>query len=73
VGGWTPHPSRALAANSNDSVEIARLELAGDADRLRDWLGDQGLPITVDPGSPAVTKVVLSAPDGNVSIDATFR
>jgi hypothetical protein len=72
-GDGMPHPSRALAADSNDSVEIARLELAGDADRLRDWLGDQGLPITVDPGSPAVTKVVLSAPDGNVSIDATFR
>jgi hypothetical protein len=59
--------------DSNDSVEIARLEHTGDADRLRDWLGDEGLPITVHPGPPAVTKVVLSTPHGDVSIDATFR
>ena len=72
-GDGTPHPSHALGADSNDFVEIARLELTGDADRLRAWLDDEGGPIAVDTGPPGVTKVVLSTPGGEVGIDATFR
>ena len=68
-----PHPSQALGADSNETIEIARLELAGDADRLRAWIDDERGPITVDSGPPGVTKVVLSTPGGEVSIDAKFR
>ena len=72
-GLGTPHPSLALGADSNEAVEIARLELTGDADRFHNWLGDQCIPITVNTGPPGVTRVVLSTPRGEVSIDATFR
>ena len=72
-GEGTPHPSRALGAGSNDSVEIARLELTGDAHRLRQWLDDDGGPVVVDAGPPGLTTVVLSTPGGEVSIDAGLR
>lgn len=72
-GDGTPHPSRALGADSNDSVEIARLELTGDAHRLWQWLGDDGGQVMVDAGPPGVTKVVLSTPGGEVGIDAGLR
>jgi hypothetical protein len=72
-GEGMPHPSSALGAGSNDSVKIARLELAGDADRLWAWLDYQGGPITVDSGPPGVTKEVIATPGGEVGIDATIR
>ena len=72
-GEGLPHPSHALGAGANDSMEIVRLELAGDADRLWAWLDDERGPIAVDSGPPGVTKVVISTPGGEVSIDATFR
>ena len=71
-GDGTPHPSCALGAASNGAVEIARLELTGDIDRLRNWLGDATLPITVGAGPPALTRIVLATPDGEVGIDSTF-
>jgi hypothetical protein len=72
-GHGTPHPSQALGADPNEAVEIARLELTGDPDRLREWLGDEGVPTSVDLGPPGVTRLVLSTPDGEVSIDEAFR
>jgi hypothetical protein len=72
-GRGTPHPSQALGADSNEAVEIACLELTGDADRLQNWLGDQVIPMTVDTGPPGVTRVVLSTSRGDVSIERTFR
>ena len=72
-GDGTPHPSRALGEDSNDSVEIARLELTGDAQRLWQWLGDDGGPVMVDAGQPGVTRIVLSTPRGEVAIDAGLR
>ena len=72
-GAETPHPSGSLGAASNDGVEIARLDLTGRDDRLRNWLDDEVCPITVRTGPPGVTKVVLSTPGGEVSIDASLR
>ncbi len=43
---------------------IARLELRGDAGRLRAWLGGASLPVAVEPGPPAVVAVRLG--DGRV-------
>ena len=70
-GEATPHPSGALGADSNDAA-IARLELTGDPDRLWDWLHTEDVPVIVETGPPAVTKVVLSTADGEVSIDTAF-
>jgi hypothetical protein len=36
---------------------LARDEVAGDAERLREWLGDAELPVRVRPGAPAVLAV----------------
>lgn len=68
----TRHPSRADAEDSNDAVEIIRLELTGDADRLRAWLDDDACPVVLDPGPSGVRKVVLSTPSGEVCIDASI-
>ena len=72
-GAGTPHPSRAVGAHSIDAVEITRLNLTGDAARVRDWLHDDVYPITVDPGPPALTKIVLATPGGEMTIDASLR
>ena len=57
----TPYPGRLPVAHRAGAVELARLELTGDAVRLAAWLGEGWLPIVVRPGDPAVTKVVLRA------------
>jgi Glyoxalase-like domain len=38
---------------------IARLDLRGDAGRVRTWLGGAELPVAVEPGPPAVVAVHL--------------
>ena len=72
-GDGTPHPSRALRAGSNASVDVARLELTGDVHRIRQWLGDLGGRVVVDAGPPGLAKVVLLTPGGEVRIDADLR
>jgi hypothetical protein len=52
---------------------IAKLHLEGDPDRLADWLGNhdnQGLPVVVRRGRPAVTAVVLATATGEIVLDA---
>jgi hypothetical protein len=51
-GAETPFPGAA-----GTRVAVA-LELRGDADRLRAWLGEP-LPVTVTPGAPAVVSVTV--------------
>jgi hypothetical protein len=40
---------------------LSGLRLEGDEARLRTWLGEHTLPITVRPGTPAVSEVVISS------------
>ena len=64
-------PGSAPAAHRAGAVRLASLRLAGDAARLTGWLGDRRLPITVRPGAPAVTAVLLAGEAGEISLDAT--
>jgi hypothetical protein len=48
----TPDPGEGAAAGGLTWVEVA-----GDADRLREWLGGVGLPVRVQPGAPALLSV----------------
>jgi len=48
------------------------LVLRGDPDSLSSWLGNHRLPISVEPGSPAVTGLILAGPRGE-SIIGTRR
>ena len=43
---------------------VAELQLEGDAEELRNWLGAHDLPLALRPGEPAVTAVVLRGPRG---------
>lgn len=72
-GANTPHPSQADGRGSNDGVEIIRLELTGDADRLRSWLDQDACPVAVEPGPSGVRKVVLSTPRGEICVDQSSR
>jgi hypothetical protein len=48
----TPDPGEGAAAGG-----LAWVEVAGDAERLREWLGGTGLPVRVQPGEPALHAV----------------
>ena len=48
----TPDPGEGGTAGG-----LAWIEVAGDAERLREWLGGAGLPVRVRPGEPAVLAV----------------
>jgi hypothetical protein len=69
-GDGTPLPGRTAADHPAGAVRIARLELEGDADRVRSRLGGRNLPITVRPGPPAVTGVVLAGAAGTIVVGA---
>jgi hypothetical protein len=60
----TPFPGRAEVRHRSGTVRIASVQLTGDADRLASWLGPHQLPVTIRPGSPAFTSVVLTAETG---------
>jgi Glyoxalase-like domain len=63
-GERTPLPGRAEAAHPAGSVRLERLELGGDVGRVTDWLGTEGMPIGVTPGSSAVRSIVLGTDTG---------
>ena len=50
-------------------MEIARLELDGDAKRIESWLGGASLPISVRAYAPAVASVILSGASGEFVLD----
>jgi Glyoxalase-like domain len=66
----TPLPGRAPATHPAGAVQLAKLQLDGDADRLTAWLGDHRLSITVRPGAPAVASILLTGPAGDIVLDA---
>jgi Glyoxalase-like domain len=65
----TSFPGSVPATHRAGSVQIARLELSGDADRLADWLGPHDLPITIHAGAPAVASIVLTGDAGEIVVD----
>jgi hypothetical protein len=65
----SPFPGSAPATHRSGSVQIARLVLSGDADRLADWLGAHDLPITIRAGAPAVASIVLTGDAGEIVVD----
>ena len=68
-GEGTPVPGRSPISHPAGPMELTKLHLAGDADRVADWLGDHDLPIEVKPGTPAVTKIVLSGTAGEAILE----
>jgi Glyoxalase-like domain len=66
----TPLPGQTPATHRATGVQIAKLQLDGDADRVAAWLGAHHLPITVHPGTPALTRIILTAAPGEIVLDA---
>ncbi|HEY2869474.1 MAG TPA: VOC family protein [Gaiellales bacterium] len=61
----TPFPGAGGAG-----IEVERVDLRADADRLAAWLEGAALPVSVAPGPPAVERLALRAAAGTVTIDA---
>jgi hypothetical protein len=62
------HPGRAGASHGVRATRIARVEVGGDADRLRTWLGGDELPIKVIDGEPGIHRVAISTADDELVI-----
>ena len=69
-GDGTPHPGRAPITHPAGAVQISRLQLDGDAERVERWLGDASLPISVRAGPPAIARVVLTAAADEFALEA---
>ena len=62
------HPGRARAALGSRVEGVARVKVAGDGDRLREWLGGNELPIDVVNGPPGIRAVLFATADGELVI-----
>jgi hypothetical protein len=62
------HPGRAPADHAVRPRGIAWVEVAGDAERLRAWLGGEDLPIRVVDGPPRIRAAAVATADGELAI-----
>jgi hypothetical protein len=69
-GQGTTLPGHAPARHPAGAVQIARLQLGGDPDRLAAWLGAHHLPITMLAGTPALTRIMLTTTAGEIVLEA---
>ena len=63
------HPGRARAGHGVRAQGIAWVELAGDAERSREWLGSEELPIRMIDGEPGIRRVAVGTSDGEIVIE----
>jgi hypothetical protein len=59
------HPGAAPAEHRIDAEGIAWVEVGGDDERLRDWLGGEPVPIRVVAGEPRIHAVAIALADGS--------
>jgi hypothetical protein len=62
-------PGRAGAGHDVRARRIAWVEVAGDAERLREWLGGEEMPIRVIGGDPGIRRVAVATSDTEVVIE----
>jgi hypothetical protein len=62
------YPGRARAGHGARATGIAWVEVGGDAERLRTWLGGDELPIRLSDGEPGIHQVAISTADGELVI-----
>jgi hypothetical protein len=63
------HPGRARAGHGVRATGLERVEVGGDAERLRTWLGGDELPIRVTEDESGIHRVAVSTPDGELVIE----
>jgi hypothetical protein len=66
-------PGQAPAAHRAGSAAITRVDLAGDAERLSEWLGPHDLPITIAEGRSAIRRVLIGTTAGEIEIGGEIR
>lgn len=52
---------RERALEAEPSFDVTRIAISGDANRLKQWLGDADLPVEVTAGPPEIRSVVINA------------
>jgi hypothetical protein len=62
------HPGRARAGHGVRAEGLAWVEVGGDAERLRAWLGGEDVPIRVVEGRPGVRRVAIATAGGELVI-----
>ena len=65
------HPGASAAGHGIAPAGIASVDLCGDGAVIRAWLGEEALPVTIRPGSPAVAGVEIGTADGPIHLAAT--
>src|SRR5262245_36807460 len=63
------YPGRARAGHGVRAHGIAWVEIAGDAGRLRGWLGGEALPIRVIDGEPGIRRVAIATSRAELLIE----
>jgi len=67
-GRGTPLPGSSRVMHAAGEVAIHELQLTGDADELAAWLGERLVRVSVQPGEPALTAVVLATSGGEIVV-----
>jgi hypothetical protein len=62
------HPGRSRAGHGIRAGGLAWVEVGGDEERLRTWLGGEDLPIRVVDALPGVRRVAIATADGELAI-----
>jgi hypothetical protein len=62
------HPGRAVAGHRVHPDGVGWVEVQGDEAAIREWLGDDDLPVRVRPGPPAVLAVGIATRDGEIVV-----
>jgi len=63
------HPGRSRATHGVRAEGIAWVEVGGDAERLREWLGGEELPIRVIEGEPGLRRVGVASSGREIVIE----
>ncbi len=66
---WEPGGILPGRSAVREPAAITEVAIRGDELRLSSWLGDNILPASVTPGSPAVVSVTVDGPRGRVIVD----
>ena len=64
----TPLPGQAAVQHRAGVVELTRLGIDGDADRIHAWLRTNTLPLNIRPGTRGLTSVSLATPRGPIVV-----
>ena len=63
------YPGRQRAAHGVQPRGLSWVEVGGDEDRLREWLGDAELPIRLADGNPGIRRVAIATSGGGFVIE----